>query len=401
MLGRAPDADVQILDEGVSRQHARIKIEDDGRVSLIDLRSASGTRVGGRRVEKKVFLRAGETIQIGDARFVYEQRHGHLVTSPSFVEKTNSVEAMHRTNAGVRNGPAGAKPSSSEAPASSPPNLPEALISDPHGLMGSPQRARSRQPAETKPTSPPAPSTPAHVPPERSEPRRPVFREISSVAPRSPLAWEEEPGSGDGPSLPVLEDDDGINELAALFTGADVPPEPQREPSGRFSLPGPDEADEPEEGPATGGPQLAALVERLLRYHELAAQATQDGRELDPNAHALLATLDEEFRKDPGLTHSRRQWRRFNVQTAADAVWFRNLASKSLTVRLQDLSAAGVRFSTREMVFSPGDLVSVIIAMPDPQKRQAVFSARIAWVSNKGDVCGAMFVGPGSWQPRD
>jgi pSer/pThr/pTyr-binding forkhead associated (FHA) protein len=69
-LGRASDCDIQIINDGVSRKHAKIVEEGSGHV-LCDLSSNNGTYVGELRVERHV-LQAGDELRIMRSRFVYE-----------------------------------------------------------------------------------------------------------------------------------------------------------------------------------------------------------------------------------------------------------------------------------------------------------------------------------------
>jgi len=69
-LGRASDCDIQIINDGVSRKHAKIVEEGGGHV-LIDLSSNNGTYVGPQRIERHT-LRAGDELRIMRSRFVYE-----------------------------------------------------------------------------------------------------------------------------------------------------------------------------------------------------------------------------------------------------------------------------------------------------------------------------------------
>lgn len=69
-LGRASDCDIQIINDGVSRKHAKIVEEGTGHV-LVDLSSNNGTWVGERRVERHV-LQPGDELRIMRSRFVYE-----------------------------------------------------------------------------------------------------------------------------------------------------------------------------------------------------------------------------------------------------------------------------------------------------------------------------------------
>lgn len=64
VIGRGTDADVWIEDSGVSRQHARILCEADGRYFVEDLGSTNGTLVGTTRITKAE-VRPGDRVQIG------------------------------------------------------------------------------------------------------------------------------------------------------------------------------------------------------------------------------------------------------------------------------------------------------------------------------------------------
>jgi two-component system cell cycle response regulator len=63
VLGRREDADVQILDDGVSRRHASIRVQDEGAL-VVDLGSANGTYVDGKRVPD-ARVQDGARIQVG------------------------------------------------------------------------------------------------------------------------------------------------------------------------------------------------------------------------------------------------------------------------------------------------------------------------------------------------
>ena len=73
-FGRAAATDIQILDQRVSRQHARLMVHDNS-VVLIDLSSANGTYVHGERIRRQP-LQSGDRIQIGMAEYVYEEAPG-------------------------------------------------------------------------------------------------------------------------------------------------------------------------------------------------------------------------------------------------------------------------------------------------------------------------------------
>ncbi len=85
-LGRAtegqaviPDIDLGVFnayDSGVSRMHAEVLLEEDG-VYLLDLESANGTLVNGKRLEpqRSVPVRHGDVIQLGRLRLQLISRY--------------------------------------------------------------------------------------------------------------------------------------------------------------------------------------------------------------------------------------------------------------------------------------------------------------------------------------
>jgi pSer/pThr/pTyr-binding forkhead associated (FHA) protein len=71
-LGRAGDSDIQIVHDGVSRQHAQVIEDNVGHAVLVDLASNNGTFVGDKRIVRHR-LTPGDEIRIMRARFVYEE----------------------------------------------------------------------------------------------------------------------------------------------------------------------------------------------------------------------------------------------------------------------------------------------------------------------------------------
>jgi pSer/pThr/pTyr-binding forkhead associated (FHA) protein len=68
-IGRAGEASILLDDVTVSRRHAAIEEEADGRY-LVDLASLNGTYVNNRRIER-VRLRDGDELQIGKFKLTY------------------------------------------------------------------------------------------------------------------------------------------------------------------------------------------------------------------------------------------------------------------------------------------------------------------------------------------
>lgn len=65
VVGRTDDADIRLLDSGVSRNHAELSLHPDGRVVLFDLGSTNGTFVLGRRIDDETEVGVGTLIGFG------------------------------------------------------------------------------------------------------------------------------------------------------------------------------------------------------------------------------------------------------------------------------------------------------------------------------------------------
>jgi diguanylate cyclase (GGDEF)-like protein len=75
VLGRGERADIRVLDDGVSREHAAIE-RDGGKMVLVDQRSTNGTYCNGARVQRHD-LTDGDKISIGATtilRFTYQDQ---------------------------------------------------------------------------------------------------------------------------------------------------------------------------------------------------------------------------------------------------------------------------------------------------------------------------------------
>ena len=68
--GRHPESDIFLDDITVSRRHAEIERQADGRWSIRDVGSLNGTYVNRERIEEAV-LSAGDEVQIGKFKLVY------------------------------------------------------------------------------------------------------------------------------------------------------------------------------------------------------------------------------------------------------------------------------------------------------------------------------------------
>ena len=66
-IGKLANSTLQLKDENVSRRHAKILVEADGRVALVDHGSTNGTRLNGMLVQR-AYVADGDEIEIGVTR---------------------------------------------------------------------------------------------------------------------------------------------------------------------------------------------------------------------------------------------------------------------------------------------------------------------------------------------
>jgi pSer/pThr/pTyr-binding forkhead associated (FHA) protein len=71
LLGRGTDCDLRLVDTGVSRHHAELRVEDT-QVVLVDLGSTNGTFVNGQPV-RRVALTDGTNVTLGRTTLVFRQ----------------------------------------------------------------------------------------------------------------------------------------------------------------------------------------------------------------------------------------------------------------------------------------------------------------------------------------
>jgi len=69
LIGRAPSCDLQIPDEGISREHA-VVLADGATYVLEDLQSTNGIKINAKRV-RSAELGHGDEIEIGQTRLIF------------------------------------------------------------------------------------------------------------------------------------------------------------------------------------------------------------------------------------------------------------------------------------------------------------------------------------------
>jgi two-component system, cell cycle response regulator len=77
VIGRSQRAEIKLIDDGVSRTHARIR-SDASKLVIEDLGSRNGTFVNGRRLDRPVTLLDGDKIQIGRTTVLRFSYHDSL-----------------------------------------------------------------------------------------------------------------------------------------------------------------------------------------------------------------------------------------------------------------------------------------------------------------------------------
>ncbi|MBV9094634.1 MAG: FHA domain-containing protein [Streptosporangiaceae bacterium] len=71
LLGRGTDCDLRLVDPGVSRHHAELRIEN-GQVILVDLGSTNGTFVNGQPI-RRIALTDGTQLSLGRTTLIFRQ----------------------------------------------------------------------------------------------------------------------------------------------------------------------------------------------------------------------------------------------------------------------------------------------------------------------------------------
>lgn len=82
VIGRQAEGDGTLAsDVEISRQHARVAPDNDGRFAIEDLGSTNGTFINGRRLEGRTTLETGDRIEVGASALVVQV--GNLQPTPT------------------------------------------------------------------------------------------------------------------------------------------------------------------------------------------------------------------------------------------------------------------------------------------------------------------------------
>lgn len=84
-IGREPGNDVTLPFSWVSRKHAMIQVEENGSHNLIDLGSANGSFVNGKRIHTPTTLHTDDIIKIGNTSLSFFQKE-NIITHTSILQ---------------------------------------------------------------------------------------------------------------------------------------------------------------------------------------------------------------------------------------------------------------------------------------------------------------------------
>jgi hypothetical protein len=179
-IGRLASAHLCLDDEKISRIHSVIEVAPDGAISIIDMGSAEGTFVNGKKISRGS-LKLGDQITMGGLRIVVEALVAAAAAAPSLNEAQNVAVAVPPPSAVAQppktNGAAKPSPAPSALAASTPAAAP----------------ASAAAPA-TEPVPAPAAPAPERAPAEKTAAGRlrlkPASREVEDLSSESDLGVE-------------------------------------------------------------------------------------------------------------------------------------------------------------------------------------------------------------------
>jgi adenylate cyclase len=94
-LGRSPSCEVVLPDVKVSRQHALVQGQDETEFWLIDLGSANGTYLNGRRVNQPCRLSNGDRIGVAEFTFVFHGPAAREALAPALRPADGTDATVH------------------------------------------------------------------------------------------------------------------------------------------------------------------------------------------------------------------------------------------------------------------------------------------------------------------
>lgn len=72
VIGRDEGCPLQVVDDRVSRKHVQIRYDEGtGQYIALDMKSANGMFINGRKIDAEIDLRDNDEIQIGNSKLVF------------------------------------------------------------------------------------------------------------------------------------------------------------------------------------------------------------------------------------------------------------------------------------------------------------------------------------------
>jgi serine/threonine protein kinase/predicted component of type VI protein secretion system len=260
LIGRQAPAEGKLgNDIEISRRHARLTREADGRFLIEDLGSTNGTFVNGTRVSAAVALSPGDEIEVGDTKLTVEAPEAEAPEAPPApAGAPPAVTTFAAIPTDLMPGPAAPEAAAPEAPAEAEAAPPEAPA----------EAAAPPEAADYAPSSPaePAPPSPEPVVPEAAaqgepgagaasvdaEPSEPGVPEPPVMPADAPGADAEVDAAGSAPSEPLE-----VEPVEAASVPVEPEPEPEPEPKPE---PEPEPEPTPEPAPAAPKPPPAPVL---------------------------------------------------------------------------------------------------------------------------------------------
>ncbi|MBK8719418.1 MAG: FHA domain-containing protein [Deltaproteobacteria bacterium] len=345
-IGRASDTDLQLADPEVSRRHAKVELDAEGRVMLIDLSSMTGTFVDGVRIERRE-LRPGDEIAIARFRLRYEEVHAPVAErKPPPKRGMEVLRQTHRFEPGQH----------PVEGAGVPTPLPEPEPQVAQRATGDGRIAAVLRDDTAQIVVPVAPRMPA------------------AVMPRAPRGSLDLAADAPLPARPVP---------------TRAVPRPRPVPSGGISAP---------RGGFDGGDlrnEAMSLVRSVYDYRWLRLQQLR-GELLD---HVELARLDElEGQLQLGATPSEeggglRRYRRFGCAVPAWIARFDGRRVSTAAVALEDISAGGAQVRAVDALTLVESCWLIVDLETTDEHPVVVFRARVVWSLPEDQRVGVVFSG--------
>ncbi len=444
ILGRSADADIQILDQRVSRQHARLHVSKS-EVILEDLGSHNGTYLHGHKVARRP-LREGDRIRVGVSEYVLDKIKGQVLTSAIFLNKLTNKDTMGATavtkrvtreiltaqtaempahrqtqeiTARVDDRPIKSPPSrrvpapemrqriqpAREAEPASQPKVEPAYLREqreravrlPTPLPGELSwRPEGLEPSDAQLNAEPEPAKPesggpsTHLATSRIEspPRGTSFVDPMAEAQTMPL----DPRSQRVPT-PIPASMQALGSRRPLAAALPKPEQPSRHLD-EAPVRTPEPAPEPEASSDEdeGFEAAQRTVDAVVRLLKLRAQES-GGALLKMQDRQALRRLEGVLRESRRNRSNRRRWSRLPCRLAAQ------IGEGEADAKVTDIGAGGLRVAGGTFQLEPGDMVSVRVHLGEgPLTRIAVFQTKIAWVDPDMGTFGAIFAGPAHWE---